>query len=310
MEMKRQDIDLERISEYLDNRLTAKEAASFKYRLENDDQLRSSYESILAARSMLQRSPRRRAPHNFTLSEKTARDIRRHGFVLPVLRFSSAFSAAASVIIFVISILANRTVIGPLPMAAAPMAEKNVSAEATALPPIIVWGYPATGMGGGGGGGGGGAEGYGKGGGAPDTLSAESPQLLGGGAEPGINTEAVPPEATPESPNLMAPEAPIGPTPEPTLSPELTLPPAAAADTQRSLPTEAPQVSAPAAITGSGPILGVLPKEAASAVQTQIPESNPTKKDSQGLWLITASVLLFIGALSGITAIILGRKKY
>ena len=113
MELKRQDMDLERISEYLDNRLSAKEAASFKYRLENDDQLRSSYESILAARSMLQRSPKRRAPHNFTLSEKTARDIRRRGFVLPVLRFSSAFSAAASVIIFAISILINRNVINP-----------------------------------------------------------------------------------------------------------------------------------------------------------------------------------------------------
>ena len=195
-------------------------------------------------------------------------------------------------------------------MAAVPMAEKNVSAEATALPPIIIWGYPAPGMGGGGGGGGGGAEGYGRGGGAPDTLSAESPQLLGGGAEPGINTEVVPPEATPESLTLAAPEAPPGLTPEPTLSPDLLLPPAPAADTQRALPTEAPSNNSVPAITGSGPILGIQPKEAAGTIQTQVPVSDSTRNDSRGLWLISASVLLFIGALSGITALILGRRKY
>lgn len=307
MELKRQDMDLERISEYLDNRLSAKEAASFKYRLENDDQLRASYETILAARSILQRSPKRRAPHNFTLSEKTARDIRRNGFIIPILRFSSAFSVAASVIIFAISILTNRTVLNPALMAAAPMAEKSASIETTALPPIIVWGYPATGMGGGGGGG---AEGYGKGGGAPETFSAESPQLLGGGAQPDITTEAAPPEGTPESLTLAVPEGTSDMTPEPTLSPELLLPPASASDTQRAIPTEAPAPGSLPAITGSGPILGILPEETTNSIQTQVPLKGITKNDSRGLWIITASTLLFIGALAGITALILGRRKY
>ncbi len=306
MKNTQQEIDMERLSEYLDNRLTAEEAAAFKHQLETDDRLRVSYETILATRLYLQRSPKRRAPHNFTLSEKTAGNIRRRIIALPILRFSSAFSAALSIIIFAITFLFNRPIINaPMMMAAAPVSEKNASTESTSLPPIIVWGNPISGMGGGGGGGG--AEGYGKGGGAPDTLSAESQPLQDGGI-PEATVEGSTPAPTSEALAAPAPEIPS--TPEPTSPAESAVIQPPAADTQRTLPTEMPATESLPAITGSGPILGVQPAQASGSIQNQVPESQIVKNDSRGIWTIAGSILLFIGALTGITAIYLGRKNH
>lgn len=311
MEHNRHDNDFERISEYLDNRLSAEEAAAFKHALEQDTNLKVAYETILGTRSLLQHSIRRRAPHNFTLSEKTAGEIRKQRFFLPVLRLSSAFSAAASVIIFTVIFLFNRSIVAPAMMAAAPSIEKNASAvQATVLPPIIVWGGPVTGMGGGGGGG---AEGSGKGGGgaAPQTFSAESQPMIGGGAPPQATGEGTAPTQSPESLTMAAPSAPETPittVPEPTLSAALPLPPAA--DSQRTIPTQMPAAATLPAITGSGPILGIEPTKVVNLPPAQVSPNRVTEKVSNGIWMIVGAVLLLIAALAGLTSIYLGRKKH
>lgn len=305
MENTRHDNDMERLSEYLDNRLSAEEAAAFKHQLEIDLNLRTSYETILATRLLLQRSPRRRAPHNFTLSEKTAGEIHRRVVILPFLRFSSAFSAAISIIIFAITFLTNNPVISPATMmAAAPAAEKSTSSESTSLPPIIVWGNPVSGYGGGGGGGAEGS-GLGRGGGAPQTMSVQGPQILGGGAPP-VTVEGSTPAPTSEALALPAPQ--VQSTPEPTSPAELINPPPPAADNQRIMPTEMPATNTLPAITGSGPILGIRPTEVNGSIQNQAPATSYPNNNSRGIWLIAGSILLFIGALGGITAIYLGRK--
>jgi hypothetical protein len=306
MENTRHDNDMERLSEYLDNRLSAQEAAAFKHQLEADLNLRTSYETILATRLLLQRSPRRRAPHNFTLSEKTAGEIHRRVVILPFLRFSSAFSAAISIIIFAVTFLSNNPAISPsMMMAAAPAAEKSTSSESTSLPPIIVWGNPVSGMGGGYGGGGAEGSGLGRGGGAPQTMSVQGPQILGGGAPP-ATTEGSTPAPTSEALALPVPQ--VQSTPEPTSPAELVNPQPRAADNQRITATEMPLANTLPAITGSGPILGIRPTEVNRSIQNQAPVTSYPNNTSRGIWLIAGSILLFIGALGGITAIYLARK--
>lgn len=306
MEMNRQDDVYERISDYIDGRLSAEDSASFKQNLETDADLRSSYETILATRLLLNHSPKRRAPRNFTLSEKTAYAIRRQRIILPVLRFSSAFSSAAAVIIFAIVMFTNHAaLVAPMQLAAAPMAEKNAATASTPIPPIIVWGSPATGMGGGGGGGygGGGAEGSGLvGGGAAQPM----PQPLGAGAPSSITSEAMPTQS-PEQVAPAIPEAPAAPSiksSEPTAPAGLAPSQPSAADNMQVQATQALP-----AISGSGPILGIRPTQQ-SATRNILPEAaSESPQTSKVIWIVISALLLLIGAGAGITSILISRKR-
>ncbi|RME89208.1 MAG: hypothetical protein D6770_05160 [Anaerolineae bacterium] len=62
--------DLETLSAYLDGELTQAETKRLESRLESDPGLRAALDALLRTRALLRRTPRRRAPRNFTLSPR------------------------------------------------------------------------------------------------------------------------------------------------------------------------------------------------------------------------------------------------
>ena len=95
--------DLEKLSAFLDGKLSQEEGARLTSRLESDADLRTSLEELRQTRALLRRMPKRRAPRNFTLTPKTAR-VRP-----PVPRSVPAFgwASAVAVVLFALTFLTN-----------------------------------------------------------------------------------------------------------------------------------------------------------------------------------------------------------
>lgn len=190
--------DLILLSSYLDDRLNPAEKELVESRIAKDTAFRSSLEELRYTRRLLRSLPQKRAPRNFTLSAKTA--PRRFSLRLqPVFAFTSAIAAVLTILIFAGSQLlpgffSAKTAAAPM-LAAAPAAESSAfdtarsAAQATAVPPLIIWNGGAYGVGGGGGGaegsgltGIGGGAGTGLGGGSAimptSTAPAASPEEL------------------------------------------------------------------------------------------------------------------------------------
>jgi hypothetical protein len=308
MDTKRQYNEIERLSDYIDNRLSVEEKSAFEQLLEKDGNLRASLALLQSTKLLLRQSPKRRAPHNFFLTKQAASSIRRQVIAFPILRFSSAITGALSILIFAVSFLVHNPVVNQNTMlAAAPMAEKSGPNE---QPMIITWGSPGYGMGGGGGG----APdlGLGKGGGgAPQTMSAVNPQVPTEAAQPGASAEKSSPSPTPEGFALAAPEAPPVPAPLPTQPADLFQPTEPAPDTQRSLqPPSITDSSQLPAITGSGPILGINPSPMNPVQNSQELEETPGKAISNTTLLITGSIFLLLGLSSGIAAFLVSKRNY
>ncbi len=62
--------DLELLSSYLDGQLTPSDSARLESRLKSDGELVSTLDDLRAARTLLRKLPKRRAPRNFTLTRK------------------------------------------------------------------------------------------------------------------------------------------------------------------------------------------------------------------------------------------------
>lgn len=62
--------DLELLSAYLDGQLTPSDSARLETRLKSDPELDSVLDDLRAARTLLRKLPKRRAPRNFTLTRK------------------------------------------------------------------------------------------------------------------------------------------------------------------------------------------------------------------------------------------------
>jgi hypothetical protein len=307
MDIKRQYNEIEWLSDYIDNRLSVEEKSAFEQMLEKDEDLRASLSLLQATKIMLQQAPKRRAPHNFFLTKQIASTIRRQKIAFPILRFSSALTGALSILIFAFSFLINGQVVSPNTMlAAAPAAEKGVTVE---RPLIITWGNPVNGMGGGGA-----ADlGYGKGigGGAPETMIAESTQIPMEPPQPDASAEKSSPSPTPEEFALAAPEVPPVPAPLPTQQADLIQPTQPAPVTQRSVqpPSTTDSVQLPA-ITGSGPILGINPSPMNPVQNSQELDETSGKAISNTTLLITGCLFLLLGLSSGIAAFFVSKKKY
>ena len=310
MDIKRQYNEIEWLSDYIDNRLSIEEKFAFEQMLEKDEDLRASLSLLQATKILLRQSPKRRAPHNFFLTKQSASSIRRQVIAFPILRFSSALTGALSILIFAISFFVNGQVVSPNTMlAAAPMAEKGVTVE---QPIIITWGNPIYGMGGGGGGGAA-DQGYGKGvgGGAPETMSAENPQVPPEAPQPDTSAEKSSPTLTPEGFAMAAPEAPPVPAPIPTQQSDLFQPTEPAPDSQRSVqpPVTTDSVQLPA-ITGSGPILGINPSPMNPVQTSQELGDIPGNVTSNNSLLIAGSTFLLIGIATGLAAFFVSKGKY
>ena len=152
-----QDLDL--LSAYLDGQVSARERAAVEKRLQTDPQARQALDELRQLRALLRALPPRRLPHAFTLTRAMAQ-AQRLPRAIPVLRFSSLFSALAMIFLLVLQV-------GPrmLPTALAPVpALESFSADQATAAPVILWNQP--------GGGGGGAP---VGMGGVDAYSAEAP---------------------------------------------------------------------------------------------------------------------------------------
>ncbi len=207
--------DLILISSYLDDMLSPELKAKVEVRAEQDPLFRSTLDEMAYARRLLRSLPIKRAPRNFTLSQKYAQEPRRFVFQ-PAFAFASVVATAVTIVIlagslFFPGIFAARTA-APASSELAPLAALNATDTArsakqpgsTQAPPLILWngvpyGQGATGMGGGGGG----AANY------PPIGGAEGSGLgIGGGAATPPETLPQPtPEAT-EQPNLSAQSQP------------------------------------------------------------------------------------------------------
>jgi len=194
--------DLIQISSYLDDRLSPDLKARVETRAGRDPLFRSTIDEMAYARNLLRSLPQRRAPRNFTLSQKYAPEPRRLIF-RPVFAFTSVIATAITFVILAGSVLfptlLNARSAAPASQETAPLASLGTqdssrnSSEPTAIPPLILWnGAPYGGaLGMGGGGGDGTAPGIGGGAGG-------SGQIIGGGSLPT-------PESTPESTPTEAP---------------------------------------------------------------------------------------------------------
>jgi hypothetical protein len=309
MVFNRQLNEQDRLSEYLSNRLSAEDSAAIEARLSTDQELQASYEALLAMKILLQSAPRRKVPHNFTISRQLAVKIRKETTTIPILRFSSALSALASIIVFAFAFFLSRPILNPtLMMAPAPMAEKSADAQPVEEPKIITWGDPANGMGGGYGGG----EAIGKGGGGADSagMTAEAQAMEAETLPQSPSPEEVLPPASEESFSMAAPEAPTDVLPEPTAPPEMPAPSEPGADSQRVMqPTEEPQVSQLPEITGSGPILGLNPAPSEGTEDSAVQNVYEQNLKQNSALIIVGLALVFLAVITGIAAILVSKRN-
>jgi anti-sigma factor RsiW len=92
--------DWQQISEYLDDQLTPKEKNRLEERIRVRPELRNGLEELRHTRLVLRSVPKRRAPHNFTLTPEMVRP-RSISRLFPVLSFSSALATILIVVTLV-----------------------------------------------------------------------------------------------------------------------------------------------------------------------------------------------------------------
>jgi hypothetical protein len=242
--------DWEILSAYLDGQLSNREMEQVRQRLEAQPDLQRALDELQRTRMVLRSAPRRRVPHNFTLSPAMVPQRRPWLGLAPAFSFASALAVVLLVLSFAFTLLPGLNASTEM-LAAAPAASQapkglapsvpqaTDQSQSNAQPPIIAWGGTG-GMGGGGGGIGGG----------PAT-----PPLSGSELAPTVDTA----NATPAVPALVQPAPPTVP---PTLqaTPEATAEPA-----QRNA----------APLQGTGPILGIRPTQEVGKIEVT-PESAQT----------------------------------
>jgi hypothetical protein len=113
--------DVEQLSAYLDGQLSEVEKSRLEARLKSDPALAALLGGLRQARTVLQRTPKRRAPRNFTLTPKMA------GIRPPVPRVVPALSWASAVAMVLFLFTLGTNLLGQLPASAsAPMVDHYV----------------------------------------------------------------------------------------------------------------------------------------------------------------------------------------
>lgn len=240
--------DWERLSAYLDGQVSEREREEIRLKLEAQPELQRALEELRRTKMVLHSAPRRRVPHNFTLTPAMLPQRKPWFRLVPVFSFASAVALILLVFSIGFSLLpgmnnANQLAAqapaastapqrGALTAAQAPTQEAGDQAGSSAQPPVIVW-APPLGMGGGG---------------SPN----DTPIAGGMGGVPvqsagGKPTLAPATGETPAAPEFASPAS----VPTETPAPNSQATPAA--------PVDSTQKSAP--LSGSGPILGVRPTD-------------------------------------------------
>jgi hypothetical protein len=98
--------DIEHLSSYLDGQLKASESARLESRLNSDPELVSVLNDLRAARGVLRKLPKRKAPRNFMLTRQMVGLKPPLPKAYPVFRFATAFTTVLLFMTFVLNILA------------------------------------------------------------------------------------------------------------------------------------------------------------------------------------------------------------
>jgi anti-sigma factor RsiW len=85
--------DVEKLSAFLDGQLSPLEAARIEARLSVDASLRKVLDDLRVARGLLRRTPRLRAPRNFTLNPMNARVRAPQPRAVPFLRYAGVLAS-------------------------------------------------------------------------------------------------------------------------------------------------------------------------------------------------------------------------
>lgn len=301
--------ELHNLSAYLDGQLSPAEIRQLEERLHAQANLRSALEELRQTRALLRSMPRRKVPHNFTLTPAMAG--RRKSPWVGWLRFSSAFASAAAVLLLFFNQLAGLggsfapAAAAPVPMAAEKqMTAATSSADASQPSEIIVWGGPPAAGG--------------KGGGGGEAPGAASIMGVGGGPAAVENTapQPMPTLAPPDQIGLLTPTPtvpaavpPLEPTPFPTATAAVpTFEP-----TFTQVPTIQPTPQPTLLIDGASPVLG-LPAEGkrgldVSPTQAAV-EPASVRSVPDLIWpLIAAGFLALIAIGTGLTAFWISRRS-
>ena len=100
--------DWEVLSAYVDNQLSEKERSQLEVRLRSEPELHRTLQEIGRIKVTLRSAPRRRAPHNFTLSPGKA-GIRLSSPLYPTFRLASVLASILFVLVFLGDMLAGVT---------------------------------------------------------------------------------------------------------------------------------------------------------------------------------------------------------
>jgi anti-sigma factor RsiW len=135
--------DMEALSAYLDGQISPAERTHLEKRIQSDAVLAAALQELRQTRAMLRRTPKRRAPRNFTLTPRMA------GIRPPVPRLVPVFSWASAVAMLLFIFTLGTSLIGQLssgtaaPMlAAAPSGKGGGPPAAVTMAPAMV--APAT----------------------------------------------------------------------------------------------------------------------------------------------------------------------
>src|SRR5512146_360896 len=141
--------DWEILSAYIDGQASAKEQEKLRQKMETDPELQRALEELQRTKMVLRAAPRRRVPHNFTLTPEMLPQRKPWFRLVPTLSFASAISVILLTLTFAFSRLPGLT--GVVSMAAQPPAATAAAASNLAVPqtdqssqpggspPIIVW---------------------------------------------------------------------------------------------------------------------------------------------------------------------------
>ena len=126
MTMKISKKDLEALSAYLDNQLTARDRARLETRLQENDDLRTALEDLRRTRAILRAQPKMRAPRNFTLTpEMVGQRIpqRKQQPLFQTLRFAAVAISLLFVFVVIGDLMFGSSMNALEPLAEAPRNE-------------------------------------------------------------------------------------------------------------------------------------------------------------------------------------------
>lgn len=106
--------DIELLSAYLDGQLSPSDSARLESRLDSDRELVSTLDDLRAARTLLRKLPKRRAPRNFTLTRKMVGMNPPLPRAYPAFRFATVIATVLFFFTFGLNTLAPQLAQAPL----------------------------------------------------------------------------------------------------------------------------------------------------------------------------------------------------